>query len=120
MFFKRPQQGDVVNVHLVTGEDIVGAFDDLDADNYTIHKPVVPNISMDPDARRFSVGMLPLRPYLGMLDSLTIERNKIVYVVPVNEQMVQLYRQFTSSIVIASPSDVPSNTLSDRLGLLKG
>jgi hypothetical protein len=120
MFFQRPKQGEIVNVHLVTGEDIVGAFGDLDADNYTILKPVVPNISMDPSAQRFSVGMLPLRPYLGMLESLTIERNKIVYAVAVNEQMVQLYRQFTSSIVIASPSEVPHVLVQRRFGVAQG
>jgi hypothetical protein len=110
----------VCNIHLVSGEDIIGhVFDKTDpatgGEYYVINKPVIPNVGMDRDKEtgqpRFQVGLLPLRPYLGNLPQVELAKAYVMYIVKVNPQMEKMYIEFTTGIVLAGPGDVPKVTL---------
>lgn len=104
-FFER-LNGDVANVHLISGEDIIGVVTETD-EGYRIEKPVIPNVAIDPQGTNFRVGLMPLRPYLDLKD-ITIPRVHVIFAVKVAKNMAEVYRRFTSDIVVASPSDVPA------------
>lgn len=110
----------IASVHLITGEDIIGTVTvSHNGGRCTIEKPVIPNVGMDPQAQRFTVGLLPLRPYFGNLDSITIDGAHVVYVAELPESMQKMYRQFTSTIHIAEPADIAAVTGPERR-LIKG
>jgi hypothetical protein len=98
----------ISDVHLTSGEDIIGDVY-KDRDLYTIKKPVIPNVAFDQGNSKFHVGLLPLRPYLGTIEQIEVPSAKVIYVVPVGKQMEQLYRQFTSDIILAPslPPELP-------------
>ena len=91
----------VLNVHLISGEDIIGDTTDH-SDYLTIKKPTTHNIGFDPGNSKFRVGLLPLRPYLGDTPEIDIPWRQIIFVTPVNDQMEKMYRQFTSDITLAT------------------
>jgi hypothetical protein len=84
----------IVCVHLVSGEDIIGDVH-VWKGQYVIAKPVLPNVRFDPERNKFHVGLLPLRPYIGATKSVTIKADRVIYVVPVNESLCDLYKSFT-------------------------
>ncbi len=110
----------ILNLHLVSGEDIIGhVFDKTDlatgGEFYVVKKPVIPNIGMDRDKDtgqpKFHVGLLPLRPYLGNLPEVELPKAYVMFPTRVNPQMEKMYLEFTTGIVIVSPSDVGKVTL---------
>jgi hypothetical protein len=112
----------IANVHLTSGEDIIGTVTEVhgkrsDATSaYVITKPVLPNVRFDPAQGKFHVGLLPLRPYLGQTETVTIPADRVIYVIPVNESMEDLYRNFTSNITVVSsmPDDGAPMGRTDR------
>lgn len=109
----------VLNLHLVSGEDVIGhVYDRVDpltrGESYVVKKPVIPNIAMDRGADgqpSFRVGLLPLRPYLGNLPEVEIAKAYVMYPVRINSAMEKMYLEFTTGIVIASAGEVPKITL---------
>jgi hypothetical protein len=109
----------VHNLHLVSGEDILGKVTETyDPQTgiaaYEVTDPVIPNISMGqkPGGEpSFRVGLLPLRPYLGGTKLVSIPKAYVMFTIEVPEQMEKLYTSFTSDIVIAQPGDMPKVTL---------
>ncbi len=109
----------IVNLHLVSGEDIIGKVAEVYNPEtgiaaYEVINPVIPNIAMGQNPNgtpSFRVGLLPLRPYLGGVKFIEIPKAYVMYPVKVNRQMEDLYTQFVSDIVIAQPGDVPKVTL---------
>jgi hypothetical protein len=109
----------ILNLHLVSGEDIIGkTTETYDPQTgiaaYEVANPVIPNIAMGqkPDGNpSFRVGLLPLRPYLGGVKFISLPKAYVMFPIEVNKQMADLYTQFTSDIVIAQPGDMPKVTL---------
>jgi hypothetical protein len=109
----------VLNLHLVSGEDVIGhVFDKTDpqtgGEYYVVKKPVIPNVGMgqgQDGQPAYRVGLLPLRPYLGNLPEVEIAKAYVMYPVRVNPQMEKMYLEFTTGIVIASVGEVPKITL---------
>jgi hypothetical protein len=111
-FFNGDVDLGILNVHLISGEDIIGhVFFNPAEQRYRIEKPVFPNVAMDPNNGQFRVGLLPLRPYLEKLSHVDIQASMMIYAVPCGKQMETLYTQATSEIQIATPQ-----TLSSILG----
>jgi hypothetical protein len=101
----------VQNVHLMSGEDIIGhVFRLSDVKILRIENPVMPNIGIDPSNNNMRVGLLPLRPYLEKLKSVDVPEANVLYFVEVGDRMGRLYAQYTSDLVIAGPG-----TLNDIL-----
>ena len=99
----------VQNVHLISGEDIIGrVYRDAVNKEYRIENPVLPNIAPDPQTGNFRVGLLPLRPYLEKMKSVSVPENMVIYLVPVGERMEKLFNQYTSDIVVASANVLKS------------
>lgn len=98
----------IVNVHLITGEDIIGKLIGVEVDEFVIEKPVTPN--MRGTAEGVQIGLLPLRPWLDSMNEIRIPRTSVVYSVPCSEKMANLYRQIITGITIASPSDIPAQS----------
>jgi hypothetical protein len=70
------------NVHLVSGEDVIGKVHFSPQDlMYTIERPVMPNIQMDPSTGALRVGLL----------------------VPVSDRMAEIYQRYTSEIELVQP-----------------
>lgn len=111
LFVTKTELG-VQNVHLNSGEDVIGrTWFNPQERTYTVENPVVPNIGQDPQNGNWRVGLLPLRPYLGKVKTVNIPETSVAYVVVVGDKMEQLYQQFISDIVLAGP-----NTLDALLG----
>jgi hypothetical protein len=109
LFVSRKELG-VQNVHLNSGEDIIGRVTlNTNARTYSIENPVVPNIGQDAQTGNWRVGLLPLRPYLAKVKTVDVPETSVAYLVAVGEQMEKLYAQFVSDIVLAGPKDL--NTL---------
>lgn len=106
-FFATSVDLGIVNVHLISGEDIIGHtfFNTVDK-LYTIERPLIPNIAMDQQSGRFQVGLLPLRPYLDGTDKVVIPDSHVIYHIPVGDQMGSLYRRQTSNLVTATPGEL--------------
>lgn len=90
-------------VHLTSGEDIVGKVF-RDEDGYSIERPVVPQVMSN--GQQMRVALMPLRPYIEQETPIYVLNQHVLFVTPINEQMQQLYVQFTSNIVIAAASEV--------------
>lgn len=102
----------VQNVHLMSGEDIIGrVFLDQTKQSLRIESPVMPTIGQDQPGGNYRVGLLPLRPYLGKVKSVDVPLASVAYHVEVGDQMAKLYAQFVSDIVLPS-----SPNLSQILG----
>ena len=102
----------VENVHLLSGEDIIGHVFHFPKDKlFRIENPVMPNIAMDPQTNNYRVGLLPLRPYLEKIKQVDVPDDNVMYHVPVGNKMGQLYLQFVSNIVVA-----PAGSLASILG----
>ena len=94
----------VRNVHLNSGEDIIGhVYRNAQDKLFRIENPVMPNIGQDPQTGNFRVGLLPLRPYLDKIKDVDVPEDSVAYTVPVGAKMSQLYTQFVSDIVVAGP-----------------
>jgi hypothetical protein len=89
----------VVCLHLTSGQDLIGTVE-LDAGPIIVHKPMIPTLRST-DSQHLSVSLLPIRPYLTDVNRLEIQRNQVVFILPVNEDMEKLYRQTTSGITLA-------------------
>jgi hypothetical protein len=102
----------ILNLHLVSGEDIIGrVYDKTDpltgGEYYVVDKPVIPTLGQGEDGK-LRVGMMPLRPYLGGLKQVELAKAYVMYPVKVNPQMEVMYTEFTSGILIATPGQVPT------------
>lgn len=104
----------IQNVHVISGEDIIGhTFLTTDPQTgiqtYKIEKPVMPNIGLDQTTGNYRVGLLPLRPYLDKaFASIDVLSGHVIYCTPVTERLKDMYRQFTSDIVVATPTNLNS------------
>ena len=95
----------VQNVHTVSGEDFVGrVFYDSEDDVYSIERPIVINVGFNPDTGRFSISPMPIRPYLRQIEELSLEGDHVMWVLPVTEQLEQLWLQTTSNIILPDAS----------------
>jgi hypothetical protein len=106
----------VCNLHLVSGEDIVGqTFEKRDVEtgmlSYVVLHPVTPNIQMGStsDGRpAMRLGLLPLRPYIqDNPKEMEVPAVYVMYVVPAGEKLERTYIELTSDITIATA--VPDN-----------
>jgi hypothetical protein len=73
---------------------------------YTIERPVMPNIQMDPSTGALRVGLLPVRPYLDKVDKIDVLAAHVLYLVPVSERMAEIYQRFTSEIELVQPESL--------------
>lgn len=103
----------VQNVHLISGEDIIGrVWLNESKGEYTIERPVMPTMAQDPQTGSYRVGLLPLRPYLPKIKDVVIPRDRVLYTVAVSEQMQGIYTQTVSEIIVPRQGQ----TLGDILG----
>lgn len=101
-FFETAKSHGVQCVHLISGEDIFGeVYEDETNGTLVIRKPVIPHVGFDQQNNRFSVALMPLRPYLGDCKSIPIPVDKVIYVVPLGPETETRYREFTSGIILA-------------------
>lgn len=101
----------VRNVHLLSGEDIIGHVSYFPNEKvFRIETPVMPTMSQDPQGN-YRVGLLPLRPYLDKVSYVDVPEVSILYDVPVGDKMGKLYAQFTSNVIIAGPGSMPGGSL---------
>lgn len=107
MIFETGTELGLHNVHLVTGEDIIGRVYKFEG-GVRVERPVTPQIGVDPQSQQFRIGLMPLRPYAARIEQVTLRDEHIVFIVPVADQMEQLYTQFTSNITV-----VPGSALND-------
>lgn len=108
----------VCNVHLMSGEDIIGhVYLETDIQTglqtYRIDKPVSPNVMMGQEGVRMALG--PLRPWFPKvtprIDLLT---GHVMWLAPVVEERLRTaYQQFVSDIIVATPSNL-SDVLSGK------
>jgi hypothetical protein len=101
----------IQNLHMISGEDIVGhTFLETDTvtgiQTYRVEQPVVPTMSQDPNTGAWRVGLLPLRPYLDKTDKVELLSGHIMYVTPVGERFRAMYAQFNSNIIVAAPGSL--------------
>jgi hypothetical protein len=108
----------VQNVHLVSGEDFIGTvFLSDDEKTLTIQKPVIPIASQDPQSGNLRIGLQPIRPWLDIKE-LPISVERVIFHVDVTGQMADIYRQFTSDIVIAPAGAIPVGGLPGHPSIL--
>lgn len=98
-FTVREQDLGVQDVHCSNGEDYIGKVFKV-GDNYRIERPVLPNIAQDPQTGQFRVGLLPVRPWMDKVDSITIHTSQVMYLLPVPNRMLSAYNQFVSDLVL--------------------
>lgn len=106
----------IQNVHVISGEDFVGhtfllTDPQTGHQTYRIEKPVLPSIAPDPQNGSYRVGLLPVRPYLDKgkeTDRIEILSGHVIFTVAVSERFAELYRRFTSDIVVATPTSLNS------------
>jgi hypothetical protein len=102
----------VQNVHLLSGEDVIGhVFLDESKKSLRIENPVMPTISQDQQNGNYRVGLLPLRPYLDKVKAVDVPLSNVLYHIDAGERMRTLYTQFVSDIILPS-----SPNLSQILG----
>lgn len=113
--FVTVEEKGVQNVHLMTGEDVIGDVRRFPKDGIVrIMRPTMPHIAPAPDQSGYRVGLLPLRPYLGKIDFVDVPEAQIAYMVPAGDKMTEMWRQYTSEISLAGPGTLnqllnPSN-----------
>lgn len=95
----------IQNVHLLSGEDIIGhVFRFPQEKTLRIENPVMPNIGLDPQTQNYRVGLLPLRPYLEKTKAVDVSEDRVLYNVPVGDKMERLYQQYTSGLIVPQGS----------------
>lgn len=100
-FFSTSTELGIQNVHLLSGEDVIGrAFLDETKKVIRVENPVMPTMGQDAQSGNYRVGLLPLRPYLGKVKSVDLPLSSVAYHVEVGEQMRNLYSQFVSDIIL--------------------
>jgi hypothetical protein len=99
---------------VISGEDFVGhtfllTDSQTGMQTYRIEKPVLPSISPDPQTGSYRVGLLPVRSYLDKgTERIEVLSGHVIFTVPVSERFAELYRRFTSDIVVATPASLNS------------
>jgi hypothetical protein len=95
----------IKSVQLNSGESIIGHtwFNEATKE-YEIENPVSPQLRQTQSGVNVSLG--PLRPWLRDIAKQTLRDASVAYVSDVSEDMAKVYRQLTSDIQIADPSDL--------------
>lgn len=101
-------------MHLVTGEDYLGHiwFDPEDA-QYIIERPILINMAFDQEKQRLQIAPMPLRPYLKKVQQLVLDTTHVIWILPVTDEMSQLWLQATSEVIVPSAGDL-SRVLNPR------
>jgi hypothetical protein len=95
----------IQNVHLTSGEDIIGHVY-VGRSTLLITQPMMPQFRADETGQKFQFGLIPYRFHLAQDKGLIVGKMHVVFHTAVNEDVVRLYTQYTSNIVIA-----PANVL---------
>ena len=94
----------VQNVHLLSGEDIIGhVWRNPQERTLRVENPVMPNVAPD-QSGNYRVGLLPLRPYLEKTKIVDVPEDRVLYHVPVGDRMERLYQQYTSGLIVPTGS----------------
>lgn len=96
----------VENVHLISGETIVGRVLEGNAGTWlTIERPMMPTIAPTENGKMM-LSLLPLIPYMGMIDKVDVLATNVMYRVPVNDRLLSLYTESTSNIKLATSGNI--------------
>src|SRR4051812_40662959 len=104
----------VHNLHLSSGEDIIGevTYGLETGDWYIVRRPVMPNFEMqyDPEGKPtgYRITLVPLRPYLTGSEDVKIRFETVIYMLPVDARLEDIYRQTTSSLVLPQANPIPT------------
>lgn len=113
-YFKSGQSMGIANVHLISGEDIIGEVVVLN-DNIQVKNPVMPNAQFDPSNGQMRFGLMPFRPWIAD-EPLVMRGDKVVWMAPLRKDTEDAYRQIFSRVQLATANQVPSaGKLSDIL-----
>lgn len=95
----------VQNVHLNSGEDIIGTVIVNDeANTYEVENPHIPQIAPTPNG--ITIQLIPFRPWLSNNKSLTFNSWAVAMVALVDHRLSEIYTQQTSGIVIPTTGQV--------------
>jgi hypothetical protein len=100
---KEFNQGDVVTLKLVTGEEVIGKVTGTSTDSITISKPMLVNIGMDERNKQVGIQMLPYFILCGDHDAaITIKDSHIIVKTIANDQAKSGYIQMTTGLTVAT------------------
>lgn len=99
--------GSIVSIKLQSGVELIGKIHAQDVNSVTIAKPLVVDLTMDPQTQKVAIGMAP-----GFVlgadweQNITINRNHITTLVKSAQAMQNNYQQSTSSLALPRSSGI--------------
>lgn len=92
--------GDIVVLKLITSEELIAKVVELNQDIIKISKPVVLSLAGNPLSKES--GLIPM-PWSIAVDenvNLEIKRDKIIFIAKARKEIINMYLQITSNIVL--------------------
>ena len=99
--------GSIVSIKLQSGIELIGKLHAQDATSVTISKPLVVDLTMDPQTQKVAIGMAP-----GFIlgadweQNVTLNRDHITTLVKSAQAMQDNYTQSTSTIALPRRSGI--------------
>jgi len=97
------KNGDICSIKMSSGEEIVAKITDSNDKSITIHKPLVVQISVDPQTNRVGLQMLPGFVITGNQDAkFNIGLHNVILITPTEDNIKNNYISNTSGLAIPS------------------
>jgi len=107
MLISKPiSQGEVIDIKLITGEEIISKVVDISEESITIQKPMQLSIGMDDRTKQVGIQMVPYFLLCSDHDAkLTIKNIHIIVSALANEQAKAGYIQNTTGLKVATSTN---------------
>ena len=102
---QNPEKGTIIAVKLITGEEIVGKLERLNATEIVVAKPIA--IGLSPQG----VGFAPFMVSASDDVSLTFRLEHVVTYAQARDEIKNAYIQSTSNITPAKPGNLPEGLI---------
>lgn len=97
--------GDIVVLKLVTSEELITKLVELNHDTIKISKPVVLSLASDPHLKESGLIPMPWTIAVEENANLEIRRDKIIFIAKARKEIVNMYLQITSNIVLPTTKE---------------
>lgn len=92
--------GDIIVLKLITSEELITKVVEINQDHIKISKPIVLSIAGNPLSKESGLVPMPWSITIDENVNLEIKRDKIIFIAKPRKEIINMYLQITSNIVL--------------------